>query len=60
MKGRAKPSGHVSAPSSLVFRDLRARNERRARVAKLLEIQRRGRAERGLEAQLERWARRGQ
>jgi hypothetical protein len=42
-----------------VFRDLRARNERRARVAKLLEAERRSRSERGLEAQLEHWVRRG-
>ncbi|MGO9497890.1 MAG: hypothetical protein ACLQA5_14470 [Solirubrobacteraceae bacterium] len=40
-----------------VFRDLRARNERHDRVAKLLEAQRRRRIERAIEAQLERWTR---
>jgi hypothetical protein len=45
--------------SATLFRDLRARNERRARVAKLLEAERRSRIERGLEAQLEHWVRHG-
>jgi hypothetical protein len=54
--GKAKADA-APAPSSSVFGDLRARNERRARVARLLETQRRSRVERALEAQLERWAR---
>jgi hypothetical protein len=41
-----------------VLRDLRARNERRDRVAKLLQTQRKRRIERAMEAQLEHWTRR--
>jgi hypothetical protein len=41
-----------------MFRDLRTRNERRDRIAKLLDSQRQRRIERGREAQLEHWARR--
>lgn len=40
-----------------MFRDLRARKERRERVAKLLETQRKRWIERGMEAQLEHWTR---
>jgi hypothetical protein len=43
--------------NATVFRDLRARNERRDRVAKLLVTQRKRRIERGMEAQLEHWTR---
>jgi hypothetical protein len=47
-----------STGSQAVFRDLRARNKRRDRIAKLLEAQRKRRIERGMYAQLERWTRR--
>jgi hypothetical protein len=50
-------SGARPTSGGRVFRDLRARNERRAQVAKLLETQRRRRIERGMTAQLEHWAR---
>jgi hypothetical protein len=46
-----------STPSSEVFQDLRVRNERRARVAKVMEAQRKRRIERGRDAQLSRWVR---
>jgi hypothetical protein len=60
MKAHGNPSAPAApAPSSTVFRDLRARNERRARVAKVLEPQRRNRIERGFDAQLEHWVRHG-
>ena len=50
--GKANPE-QMASPS--VFKDLRARNKRRERVAKLLEPQRQQRIERGDDAQLERW-----
>ena len=53
-KGKASPK---RAPSTSVFKDLRARKERRERVAKLLEPDRQRRIERGFDAQLERWTR---
>ena len=56
MNSNAKASPPPT-PNTSVFRDLRARNKRRERVAKLLEPQRQLRIERGLDAQLERWAR---
>jgi len=54
---REQRRASTGSQATTVFRDLRLRNERRNRVSKLLDPERKRRIERGIEAQLERWTR---